>query len=252
MGKTKCVFKVNLQQDYKFLKLCNESNKGRVYCTLCTGEFSVAHKGKGDNEYHVKTAKHRSAINATASTNIRDFFKPKMGITITVIWSVLLTKLHFHTTQLDTNSVSEHQTAHLNWFKKLYDPKFSSARTKTEEIILNVISPFIFDNVSRSLENVNYVTVTMDSSNRSEVRVVPIVVRYFSLEVGIQVKLLNFDEVSGETAQILTQYLLQCVKKYKLQEKLVCYTADNTNSNFGGVKRKGEENVFRKVQNDLD
>jgi hypothetical protein len=33
---------------------------------------------------------------------------------------------------------------------------------------------------------------------------------------------------------------------------LVCYTADNTNSNFGGVKRKGEENVFRKVQSDLD
>jgi hypothetical protein len=42
------------------------------------------------------------------------------------------------------------------------------------------------------------------------------------------------------------------VKKYKLEEKLVCYTADNTNSNFGGVKRKGEENVFRKVQSDLD
>jgi hypothetical protein len=91
----------------------------------------------------------------------------------------------------------------------------------------------------------------MDSSNISEVKLVPIVVRYFSVEEGIQVKLLNFDEVSGETAQILTQYLLQCVKKYKLEEKLVCYTADNTNSNFGGVKRKGNENVFRKVQSDL-
>jgi capsid portal protein len=29
-------------------------------------------------------------------------------------------------------------------------------------------------------------------------------------------------------------------------------TADNTNSNFGDVKRKEEENVFRKVQSDLD
>jgi hypothetical protein len=58
--------------------------------------------------------------------------------------------------------------------------------------------------------------------------------------------------VSGESAEILTQYLLQCVKKYKLDEKLVCYTADNTNSNFGCVKRKEEENAFRKVQNDLD
>jgi hypothetical protein len=42
------------------------------------------------------------------------------------------------------------------------------------------------------------------------------------------------------------------VKKYRLEEKLVCYIADNTNSNFGGLKRKGEENVFRKVQSYLD
>jgi hypothetical protein len=32
-----------------------------------------------DIEDHVKTAKHRSAINATASANIRDFFKAKDG-----------------------------------------------------------------------------------------------------------------------------------------------------------------------------
>jgi hypothetical protein len=42
------------------------------------------------------------------------------------------------------------------------------------------------------------------------------------------------------------------VKKYKLEGKLVFYAANNTNSNFGGVKRKEEEDVFRKVQSDLD
>jgi hypothetical protein len=72
MGKRKCAFNVNLQQEYKFVKLCNDSNNERVYCTLYTGEFSVAHKGKGDIEEHVKTAKRRSAINATASANIRE------------------------------------------------------------------------------------------------------------------------------------------------------------------------------------
>jgi hypothetical protein len=71
MSKRKCVFNVNLQQEHKFFKLCNDSNNERVYCTLCTGEISVPHKGKGDIEDHVKTAKHRSAINATASENIR-------------------------------------------------------------------------------------------------------------------------------------------------------------------------------------
>jgi hypothetical protein len=36
-----------------------------------------------------------------------------------------------------------------------------------------------------------------------------------------------------------------------LKKSWFCYTADNTNSNFGGVKRKWNENVFRKVQSDL-
>jgi hypothetical protein len=43
------------------------------------GVFSLAHKGRGDIEDHVKTVKYRSAINATASANIRDFFKTKNG-----------------------------------------------------------------------------------------------------------------------------------------------------------------------------
>jgi hypothetical protein len=60
--------------------------------------------------------------------------------------------------------------------KELYDTKFSSARTKTEAIIVNVILPFIFDDVLRPLENINYVTVSMDSSNRSEIQLVPIFV----------------------------------------------------------------------------
>jgi hypothetical protein len=72
MGKIKCVFNVNLQQEYKYFKLCNDSSNECVYCTLCSGEFSVGHKGEGDIEDHMKTAKHMSAINATASANIRE------------------------------------------------------------------------------------------------------------------------------------------------------------------------------------
>jgi hypothetical protein len=48
--------------------------------------------------------------------------------------------------------------------------------------------------------------------HRSEVKLVPIVVRCLSIEEGIQVKLLHFDEVAGESAEILSQYLLQCEK----------------------------------------
>lgn len=32
----------------------------------------------------------------------------------------------------------------------------------------------------------------------------------------------------------------------------MCYTAEDTNSNFDDMKRKVNENMFRKVQSDLD
>lgn len=64
MSKRKCWFNVNLQQEYNFYFLNNTNNEGAYY-TLCTGEFSVVHKGKGGIEDNVKTAKGRSAIIAT-------------------------------------------------------------------------------------------------------------------------------------------------------------------------------------------
>lgn len=36
--------------------------------------------------------------------------------------------------------------------------------------------------------------------------------------------------------------------KYNIEKKLIGYSADNTNTNFGGVKRTGEENVFHKLK----
>jgi hypothetical protein len=129
MGKTKCVFNVN-----------------------------VTHKGKGDIEDHVKTAKHRSAINTTASANLRDFFKAKDGNNNNSALECAAKEVTFsyHTPRHEPSFKTSDCTSKL--VKKLYDPKFSSARTKTETIIVNVISPFIFDNVLRSLENINYVT----------------------------------------------------------------------------------------------
>ncbi|KFM72935.1 hypothetical protein X975_05531, partial [Stegodyphus mimosarum] len=76
-----------------------------------------------------------------------------MGI-ITVIWCVLLKKVHFHITLLDMNFFQTPDcTSKL--VKKLYDPKFPFARTKTKAIIVNVISPFIFDNMLHSFGNIN-------------------------------------------------------------------------------------------------
>ncbi|KAL4092358.1 hypothetical protein QTP88_026878 [Uroleucon formosanum] len=121
------------------------------------------------------------------------------------------------------------------------------ARTKTEAIIVNVISPYIFNELLKDLKDVNFVTLTIDSSNRKEIKLTPVCVRYFNQNEGIKVKLLYFDQLPGETYDILVEHLLKCIKKYSIDSKVVCLCADNTNTNFGGVKRKGQGNYTVRV-----
>lgn len=48
--------------------------------------------------------------------------------------------------------------------------KFSGAPTKNEAVIVRVISPYIFDKVIQDFKEENFVTLTIDSSNRKEVK----------------------------------------------------------------------------------
>ena len=59
------------------------------------------------------------------------------------------------------------------------------------------------DELHQELDQINFVTVTIDASNMKEVKLVPIVVRYYLPESGLKVKLLEFKLVPAETAEIL-------------------------------------------------
>ena len=72
------------------------------------------------------------------------------------------------------------------------------------------------DKLHRELDRINFVTVTIDASNTKEVKLVPIVIRYFLPESGIEVKLLQFKSVPRETAEILSKYLLSVLDQTKL------------------------------------
>ena len=84
-----------------------------------------------------------------------------------------------------------------------------------------------------------------------EVKLVPIAVRYFLPKSGVKVKLLEFKSVPGETAEILSEYLLSVPDQTKLKDKLIGFCADNCNTNFGGVNRRGHNNVFYEVKDNI-
>jgi hypothetical protein len=106
-------------------------------------------------------------------------------------------------------------------------------------------------NSHEDLSKSNFVTITIDASNRKEVKIVQCVVRYFLPEQGVKVKLLDFQSVPGETSEILTKYLLSVIKNHDLSKKVVGFCGDNSNTTFGGVKRNGENNVHSRLKKEM-
>lgn len=96
------------------------------------------------------------------------------------------------------------------------------------------------------LEGLKNITFTIDSSNKKDIRLTPIVVRYFTESGEVNVKLLYFDEVPGKTSDILVEHIFKCIETFAIEEKVI--SADNTKTNFGGVSQRTEGKVFRKLK----
>lgn len=129
---------------------------------------------------------------------------------------------------------------------------FSSAKTKTEAIVNNVISPFIENCTRNTLSNINYVGVCTDASNHKYLKIFPVLVQYFDCNEGVQSRLLNLNECDNETSTTVSECVYKVISDHGISDKISAFGGDNTNTNFGGVARKGENNVFRKLQNKLN
>lgn len=114
-----------------------------------------------------------------------------------------------------------------------------------------VIAPLAQEELKEDLTNSNYLSISLDASNRKDIKLVPIVVLYFNPNSGVQVKLLDFKSVEGETSEILTNHLCSVLLQNNLNNKMVGFSGDNCNTNFGGVKIAGKNNVFHRLKNSL-
>jgi len=61
----------------------------------------------------------------------------------------------------------------------------------------------------------------------------------------LEIKVLEFMNSKGETSNILSDDIIMIVlKKYNLFNNVVAFLGDNCNTHFGGVLRKGTNNVL--------
>ena len=231
-----------LKREFPDLK---DTGNGNVLCNRCGFIFSIAHSGHADFNNHLGSKKHKVSVEAAASSSrVISLFK-NIGFDAALALAAKEATFAYHTATHGKSFRSSDCTSKL--VSKLLEPKFSLGKTKCEAIV-NVITPLCTDELHQELDRINFVSVTTDASNMKEVKLVPIVVRYFLPKSGVKVKLLEFKSVTGETAEILSKYLLSVLDQTKLKDKLIRFCADNCNTNFGGIKKRGQNNVFYKVK----
>jgi hypothetical protein len=127
-------------------------------------------------------------------------------------------------------------TAQLTW--KLYEPKFTCARTKCDATVSNVLAPWATTVATQDLDQVEFASLYIDASNHGHVKLLPIVVRYDG-STSVETKLLDFVELKGETAEDISAGAMVVITKFYLENKVVAFSADNTNTNFVGLNRLG-------------
>lgn len=253
MGKDKqkrvCTFNENLAKEFPFIKKTNSDSN--VRCLKCSGTFSLSHGGRSDITQHLKTEKHKAADTASASSrSMEQFFRKNEFGNIEQKLAATEGCWSYHTVHHNQTFRSTDCTSKI--IQRIFEPKYSCARTKTEAIVCNVLSPLAMEELRNDLDQVHFLSVYSDASNRKEIKLFPIVVRYFLGRKGVQVKLLELKNQPGETSDIICDYILDTLRANNLLQKFLSFCADNTNTNFGGKNRKGKNNVFCKLNKVLD
>ncbi|CAM2113191.1 unnamed protein product [Caretta caretta] len=117
--------------------------------------------------------------------------------------------------------------------------KFSSARTKTEAIVISVLAPHSVDVVLKTFEenDIAYCGVATDGSNHGSVKIFPVIIQYFDWKNGgLQSKLIEVQNIPNETANRIAHYIKETLEKNGLFEKCIACTGDNCNTMFGGLQ----------------
>jgi hypothetical protein len=135
--------------------------------------------------------------------------------------------------------------------KKFLNRKFTCAQTKCKAVVVNVLSPYAKSQILEDIKNIKYCCSTIGASNHTDLKIVPIIVRYFIPNKGTATEISEFSSLPGETYDLLVDHILEATQKHDTADKIIGISADNTNKNFGGLKRKGKNNVFTKLQEKL-
>lgn len=130
--------------------------------------------------------------------------------------------------------------------------KFSCSETKASAIVSGVFEPMILAQIKSELEEAYFVSISTDASNHKNVKMFPVIVRFFSPDHGIKVRLIEFTSLPAEDGLSIFNMVKETFEKWGFGHKIICFCGDNCATNFGKVDRtNGDKNVFTRLQEDL-
>ena len=234
-----------LQGKYPFL---SSIDSYKVKCNKCFGTFSIKYEGNRVIERHIKSKKHLNTLDVSSQISTLKSFgilskTDSLSAANEATWS-------FHTVKHNQSFRSMDCTSPL--IRKLFSSDFKCARTKSEAIVKKILAPYSLSLCVADLKETNFISIYTDQSNHSEIKCLPILVRYFSKFTGTSVRLIDFKSIQSETSFVLSENVLSTIKNFNLEQKIIALCADNTNTNFGGAARKGENNLHFKLKDQLN
>ena len=117
--------------------------------------------------------------------------------------------------------------------------KTSCGRTKAESIVTDVLGPKSVQQIVDELTGDNCMmpakfSIATDASNVKNRKMFPVCLQYFTIESGINNKLLDFVELNNEHSQAVAKMMLKSLSENNLDIKQVSsYAADNASVNYG-------------------
>ena len=95
----------------------------------------------------------------------------------------------------------------------------------------------------------NPFSISTDASNHNEVKLFPLVIRFFSAKVGVRVRILDLRSMPCETSQQIMNFICSSLEENGLKlANVTSFCADNAPPNFGGWQQKGKNKVFNRLQ----
>jgi hypothetical protein len=125
--------------------------------------------------------------------------------------------------------------------------KVTCARTKTEDTVKNMLAPHLV--AIQDLNEITCIGVSTDGSNHGSLKLFPVVIQFMvqnqSHEVhGMKSKLVELSSKPNEKSETSANYVTQALRDHGLLTKCDTFSGENINTNFGGINRFGNKNIF--------